>query len=147
MRKIDKIILHCSANKVDPDPKKNVTTESIKKMHTVTNGWSDIGYHFVIEVDGSVHVGRPCNTAGAHCSGQNSYSIGICYVGGLDSNMKPKDTRNEAQKKAMWNLVNILMSVYGLSLSNVHCHNEYSNKACPSFSIDTFREEMRKYKK
>jgi N-acetylmuramoyl-L-alanine amidase len=65
-------------------------------------GWSDIGYHFLIYLDGSLHEGRPIERVGAHCKGHNEGSIGIAYVGGIDKvNFKPKDTRTEEQKEAL----------------------------------------------
>ena len=101
-RKIDKIIIHCAATPEGRD----VKTETIKSWHVKGNGWSDIGYHFVIELDGVVKTGRPLHRAGAHTKGHNATSIGICYVGGIDKDKKPKDTRTEAQRKAMDQLIN-----------------------------------------
>ena len=101
MRKIDKIILHCAATPEGRD----VKTETIKSWHVKGNGWSDIGYHFVIELDGTIRNGRPVERIGAHTKGHNATSIGICYVGGVDKNKTPKDTRNEAQRQSMDELI------------------------------------------
>lgn len=142
MRKITSIILHCAAT---PEGK-DIKTSDIKQWH-LKQGWSDIGYHYVIELDGSIHYGRPESTIGAHCKGYNNFSIGICYVGGLTSDgKKAKDTRTEAQKKSLYKLVNELMNKYNLTLSDVHCHNEYAKKDCPSFNITTFRNEIKNLK-
>ena len=73
MRKINKLIVHCSATPEGRD----VKTETIKDWHVNGNHWKDIGYHYVIELDGSIHKGRDENVIGAHCSGQNANSIGI----------------------------------------------------------------------
>lgn len=129
MRKIDRIILHCAATPEGRD----VKTETIKSWHVKGNGWSDIGYHFVIELDGSVHNGRPIQRAGAHTKGYNATSIGICYVGGMDKNKTPKDTRNEAQRQAMDDLITSLLKEY--PNATVHGHNEFAAKACPSFDV------------
>ena len=107
MRKIDKIILHCSATKVG----QHFTTENIDQWHKA-RGFSGIGYHYVIYLDGSVHKGRSEDQIGAHCLNHNSSSIGICYIGGLDSNGKPSDTRTQAQKASLINLVNDLKAKY-----------------------------------
>ena len=97
MRNINKIIVHCSAS---PEGK-NFSVSEIRRWH-LQRGFADIGYHFVIYLDGSVHVGRPLHKSGAHCKGQNKNSIGICYVGGLDSDGKtPKDTRTDTQKASL----------------------------------------------
>ncbi len=129
MRPINKLIIHCSATPEGRD----VKTKEIKKWH-LNNGWADIGYHYVIELDGEVVEGRPVELVGAHCVGQNKFSIGICYIGGMNKSMsKPKDTRTEEQKESIIKLIKKLKDSYG-DLT-VHGHNEYSNKACPSFDV------------
>ena len=129
MRPLDKIILHCSATREG----QHITVETMRQWH-LKRGWKDIGYHYVIYIDGSVHEGRPIEQVGAHTSGQNVGSIGICYVGGVEKDGKtPKDTLNELQETAMVNLIKALREEYGkLSL---HGHNEYAAKACPSFKV------------
>jgi len=128
-RKIDKIILHCAATPEGRD----VKTETIKSWHVKGNGWSDIGYHFVIELDGAVKNGRPLHRSGAHTKGHNATSIGICYVGGMDKDKKPKDTRTEAQRKAMDQLIADLKMDH--PTATIHGHNEFAAKACPSFDV------------
>lgn len=133
MRVINKIILHCTAT-----PENRMTTVAdIKKYHTTAppngRGWKDIGYHYIIYLDGSVHVGRPLAEAGAHTSNHNADSIGIVYVGGVDDSMKPKDTRTPQQKQALRNLVTALKHVF--PNATVHGHNEFAAKACPSFKV------------
>lgn len=128
-RKIEKIILHCAAT---PEGR-NVSTETIRSWHVKGRGWSDIGYHFVIELDGSVKEGRPMHRIGAHTKGQNATSVGICYVGGIDKNKNPKDTRTEAQKASMDKLIDALLEDF--PGATIHGHNEFANKACPSFNV------------
>ena len=136
-RPIVRIILHCTADKEGV----NNTVESIRKYHVEHNHWDDIGYHYVIYLDGSIHLGRPVSIQGAHCKdgNNNPTSIGISYVGGLDKNCNAKDTRTPAQKESLYRLVHDLLLAY--PGSDVRCHNEFANKACPSFQIETFREE------
>lgn len=130
MRKIDKIIIHCSAT---PEGK-DFTVQQIRQWHVQGNGWSDIGYHYVIYRDGSVHIGRPIERVGAHTKGYNAHSIGICYIGGCAADGKtPKDTRTPAQKAALVKLVGELRHRFGGV--TVHGHNEFANKACPSFDV------------
>lgn len=134
MRKITKIIIHCAAT---PDGK-DYTVEQIRQWHTTPkpkgNGWKDIGYHFVIYRDGSVHPGRPIEQIGAHTSGYNANSIGICYIGGCAKDGKtPKDTRTIEQKAALVKLVAELRRRF--PNASVHGHNEFANKACPSFNV------------
>lgn len=111
---IDAIVVHCSATREGQD----VRATDIDKWHK-ERGFSMIGYNYVIDLDGKVEVGRPLSMDGAHCntkgiSGKsyNKHSIGICYVGGLDSRGNPKDTRTSAQKIALRSLVYNLMLVY-----------------------------------
>ncbi len=129
MRKINRIIIHCSATPEDKD----FTVQQIDQWHR-QRGFRCIGYHFVIYRDGSVHEGRPIEEIGAHCKGYNANSIGICYIGGCAADGKtPKDTRTEAQRLALIALVRKLKAKY-LS-ATVHGHNEFANKACPSFIV------------
>lgn len=128
MRKINKIILHCSATKEG----QNFTTADIDRWHK-QRGFAKIGYHFVIYLDGSVHKGRDISEIGAHVQGQNSNSIGICYIGGLDSNGKAKDTRTDAQKASLVKLVAELKEQFPDAI--IHGHNEFANKACPCFDV------------
>ena len=128
MRKINKLIVHCSATPEGRD----VKTETIKDWHVNGNHWKDIGYHYVIELDGSIHKGRDENIIGAHCSGQNTNSIGICYVGGVAKDGKtPKDTRTDAQKQSLLKLLKELKAKY--PNATIHGHREFAAKACPSF--------------
>ena len=139
MRKINEIILHCSATPEN----KNFTVEDITKWHNA-KGWDGCGYHYVIHLDGTIHNGRHLQKIGAHCLGHNANSIGICYIGGVDKNGKPKDTRTDAQKKALIILVHELLVKYNLKLYQVHCHYEYAAKACPSFKIEDFKKDYKK---
>lgn len=76
-RKVDEIILHCTAT---PEGEE-FSNAQIKAAH-LARGFSDIGYHFIIGLNGEVRRGRPTAIAGAHCTGHNTRSIGISYVGG-----------------------------------------------------------------
>lgn len=129
MRKIDKIIIHCSAT---PE-RRDVTVDEIRRWH-VQRGFRTIGYHYIVGLDGEVYPGRAVEEIGAHCLGQNRNSIGVCYIGGLDArNLLPKDTRTEQQKKSLRELVERLKKEY--PGATVHGHREFAAKACPCFDI------------
>ena len=111
---IDAIVIHCSATRAGQD----VRAADIDKWHK-ERGFAMIGYNYVIDLDGTVEVGRPlsrdgahCNTAGTSGKSYNRHSIGICYVGGLDKDGKPADTRTPEQKRALRDLVYKLMDEY-----------------------------------
>lgn len=128
-RTINEIIVHCSAT---PEGK-NYTINDIREWHKIA-GYSDIGYHYVIYRDGSVHNGRDVDVCGAHCVGHNSHSIGVCYIGGCTKDVKklmPKDTRTEEQKYALLKLLTELKTLY--PNAKIHGHRDFANKACPSF--------------
>lgn len=126
-RTINEIIVHCSATAEGKD----YTVEDITRWHKA-QGWSTIGYHYVVYRDGSVHAGRNVDVAGAHCTGHNSKSIGVCYIGGLATDGKTaKDTRTDAQKGALVTLLKELRRLY--PSASIHGHCEYANKACPCF--------------
>ncbi len=128
MRKIKEIIIHCSATKEG----RNFTVADIDRWHR-ERGFFCIGYHFVIYRDGSIHVGRSVEEVGAHCKGHNTVSIGVCYIGGLSKDGKPKDTRTSEQKAALKALIEQLREEY--PEATVHGHNEFSAKACPCFDV------------
>lgn len=129
MRTIDKIIIHCSATPEGRD----IKMETIKSWHVKGRGWSDIGYHFIIELDGAIVDGRHITKVGAHTKGHNAHSIGICYVGGIDKDKKAKDTRTPEQQTALVNLLDALKKEF--PKATIHGHNEFANKACPSFDV------------
>ena len=130
MRKINKIIVHCTATAEGKD----YSVDTIRKWH-LKRGWRDVGYHFLIQRDGTVDEGRPIEQSGAHTKGNNFDSIGLAYVGGVEAKKKDgkwiaKDTRTDEQKEAMLDLICQLHDTYG---GVVYGHRNFSAKACPSF--------------
>ena len=132
MRTITLIIIHCSAT---PDGR-SLSFEECRRDHIMHRHFRDIGYHFYITRDGTVHEGRPIEKVGAHCEGHNSHSIGICYEGGLDANGKPADTRTEAQRKAMKSLIERMHRLFPKALVVGH-HDLNPTKACPCFVVNS----------
>ena len=129
MRELSRIILHCTATPEGRD----VSVDDIRRWHVDGNGWSDIGYHYVILLDGTIARGRPIDIAGAHVKGHNKDSVGVVYVGGTDVDGNPKDTMTHQQLFALYKVVTSLRNLFGpLTL---HGHNEFSTKACPSFDV------------
>jgi len=100
MRKINYIVVHCSATREDC----SLTVEALKREHLL-RGFASIGYHYYIRRDGKVVPTRPVAQAGAHVRGYNKYSIGLCYEGGLAVDGSPKDTRTPEQRAALRSLV------------------------------------------
>ena len=129
MRKIDKIIVHCTATPEGRD----VTSKQVAEWHRA-RGFRTIGYHYLVRLDGRIERGRPEEEMGAHCKGQNLHSIGVCYVGGLDRDtLSPRDTRTPAQRIALRRLISWLQGKY--PGATVHGHREFAAKACPCFEI------------
>jgi N-acetyl-anhydromuramyl-L-alanine amidase AmpD len=150
-RRIDYIAVHCTAT---PEGQAK-TVEQIRAEHK-KQGWSDIGYHYIIDLQGRVHLGRDVDISGSHVSGYNSYSIGVVYVGGLENNpkkpyneLKAKDTRTDAQKAALLSLLMDLRKLY--PNAKIQGHRDFSKdkngngiidpweriKDCPSFDAKT----------
>ena len=128
-RTINEIIIHCTAT---PEGRE-VKMSEIRQWHKA-RGFSDVGYHYVIHLDGMIEPGRDVDLVGAHCTGHNTHSIGVCYVGGMDSaNKKTKDTRTLKQKDALKKHIGFLKELY--PRATVHGHNEYANKSCPCFDV------------
>ena len=127
MRLVKEIIIHCSATREE----QQVSVDTIRDWH-LAKGWNDIGYHFYIDLDGTINKGRDIDKMGAHCKGHNRNSIGICYCGGVESDGKtPKDTRTEVQKESLLHVLKTLKAMYPDAI--IYSHNEFANKACPSF--------------
>lgn len=127
-RTIKEIIVHCTAT-----PEGRIeTVESVRNMHKA-RGFSDIGYHYLIGLNGERWEGRNVNLVGAHCEGHNSNSIGVCYVGGVDKKMQAKDTRTEKQKDALVALLKDLRKLYPKAKIYGHRDFDKKGKACPSF--------------
>ena len=148
MRRIDEIIIHCSDTQEGCD----VTAADIRRWHTTPRekggafGWSDIGYHVVIRIDGTIELGRHITRIGAHCAGHNEHSIGVCYVGGRrrrpDGTWKYADTRTPAQRKAMERIIRDTRAAFGPHVQ-VHGHHEYNpKKACPCFDVQAWLKEV-----
>jgi N-acetylmuramoyl-L-alanine amidase len=128
MRQITKIIVHCSAT---PEGK-DFTVADITRWHKQRK-FVTIGYHYVIYRNGEVHNGRPESQIGAHCTGHNVNSIGVCYIGGVAKDGKtPKDTRTSAQKLALERLLKHLKERFPKAA--IHGHRDFAAKACPSFN-------------
>ena len=135
MRSIAFIILHCSATRCD----RRYTFENCRRDHVENRGYIDIGYHYYIEMDGSIHKGRPESKIGAHCLYRNKHSIGICYEGGLDEYGIPTDTRTEAQKRSLMKLLKELKADYPNAV--IMGHREFDpTRTCPCFDAEEYRK-------
>lgn len=129
-RRIDTIILHCSAS-----PQRGDDAHTIDRWHKERWGEkSGIGYHYLVTDDGSIQKGRWADNMGSHAKGYNSYSIGLCYTG---------HSILDCQEDSLRKLVDNLVSIYGLKNSDVIGHCEISNKTCPNLDLSKFRSELR----
>ena len=128
---ISTIIIHCSATPPDRD----VSVQDIDSWHR-KRGFDEIGYHYFVDIHGSVHKGRALDRVGSHARRHNMNSIGICYAGGCDHDLLPLDTLTELQHEAITALILGLGLILQKPLSVIG-HNEVSQKACPSFDVQT----------
>ena len=120
-----KIILHHSATADG----RTFSASAIKRYHMDTLGWSDIGYHALVEFvddDFFAIIGRPWDMAGAHTVGQNQWSLGICFVGNFDK-YEPDTEMLEVGA----GVIKMWKKLYGIPTSEIHRHSEYANKTCP----------------
>lgn len=134
---IKQAIIHCAATAEGID----FDIEDIREWH-INNGFRDVGYNFVIKLNGDIQEGRPVGSWGAHTKGHNSpANVGICYIGGLDMKGRPKDTRTDEQKEAMLDLLT------DLKRENPEMHimghrDTGANKACPCFDAEELNEQI-----
>ena len=130
MRKINLIVLHCSATK----DTQTYTPEQLERDHKA-RGFIQAGYHFYIRRNGEIVSMRPVEQIPAHAKGFNRNSIAICYEGGLDVTGKPKDTRTIKQKESIRILLLLLLTHYlGARICG---HRDLgAHKACPCFNAE-----------
>lgn len=123
------LTIHCAAT---PEGRA-VRASEISKWDRAKFG--QVSYHWVIELDGTMHRTLADSERGAHVAKANTGNIGICYVGGCDKSMQPKDTRTPEQKKALRTLVRTYRERYPGII--VRGHRDWPNvaKACPSFDV------------
>ena len=134
MREINKIIIHCTKTREGQD----ISVDTVRKWHVEDNGWSDIGYHFFIDIKGNLHDGRDITRKGAHTLGENDDSIGIAYAGGVSDDLAWKDTRNKEQKETLLFLLTYLKTLF--PKVEIYGHRDFSANECPSFDA---REEYK----
>jgi len=138
MRKIDKIIIHCA----DTPDGKHFDSGDIRDWH-LERGFSDIGYHYVILLDGTIEIGRDLKRSGAHVRGHNLNSIGICYIGGKNKEFtESEDTRTEEQKESFIFLLNTLVRIFPNSEILGHYQATNTAKKCPSFDAKKEYEDI-----
>jgi N-acetylmuramoyl-L-alanine amidase len=132
------IFIHCTATRPNwwdgATPQEKV--EEVRNWHVQDNGWSDIGYHWLIDRDGTVVQGRPETRQGAHAKGHNRDTLAVSLFGGHGSNASDNfaDHFTPAQDAALRALIEGMQARHP-TLVTVRGHNEVSNKACPGFQV------------
>jgi N-acetyl-anhydromuramyl-L-alanine amidase AmpD len=127
MRCVDNIILHCSASDY---PNQNAAW--IDKIHREERGFTSIGYHYFIDFNGTIEIGRPIEEPGSHAVGYNLHSIGICLAG--------LKNFNEFQFKSLRTLLNLLTHIPECQSARVIPHNAVNaDKTCPNFDVRPFQ--------
>ena len=137
MRKIDTVVIHCSAT----PPTMDIGRKEIDEWHRA-KGWNGIGYHYVIRRNGEIENGREIGTVGAHVAGHNAHSVGICLVGGVDSHNQPENNFEEIQFDSLLELLGMLKDEIPNAFDVVG-HNELNpHKACPSFNVQDWLRQV-----
>lgn len=132
MRKINKIIVHCTANR----PNCKMKALDFRKLRQQTK----CGYHFIVFEDGTWFNDVPVEIVANHCRFHNADSIGIAYVGGLDANNVTADTRTPAQKKTLRFLLKQLLRRFPVP---IYGHRHFNNgKVCPCFDADAEYKDL-----
>jgi N-acetylmuramoyl-L-alanine amidase len=144
MRPITEIIIHCTATEFNWWAGRSTAAKvaEVKRWHVQERKWRDIGYHFLIDRDGTVATGRPLDQVGAHVAGHNAGTIGIALFGGHRSNEKDKFRQHYTpeQDKALRALIADLRSRLP-AIMRVTGHNQYAAKACPGFQVSEWLAE------
>lgn len=139
---VTSIFVHCSATR----PEWLAGSPLSEKIKEITRwhrakGWGTIGYHHVIDRDGTVGKGRDESMPGAHVAGHNTGSIGICLIGGHGSseNDEFRDHYTLEQEAALRKLIEEIKA--RAEISQVRGHNEVAAKACPGFNVKRWLEK------
>lgn len=134
---VQEIIVHCTATRPDWYEGRSVEEKvaEIRRWHVSDRGWRDIGYHYVVDRDGSVAKGRAETVSGAHVRDHNRGTIGISLVGGFGSSETDvfSDNFTESQETAMRDLIADIQS--RTLIRKISGHNDYAPKACPGFKV------------
>jgi len=133
---VDTIFVHCSATRPEwmADRSFSDRVKEIKRWH-LDKKWADIGYHWIIDRDGSITQGRKEHVIGAHAQNHNTGSIGICLIGGFGSSEVDPFEKNFTAKQdhALRTLINDIKT--RTTIKRVRGHNEVAAKACPGFNV------------
>jgi N-acetylmuramoyl-L-alanine amidase len=137
MLPIKYLTIHCAAT---PEGR-NVQPATIAQWDIAKFGQES--YHWIITLDGAMHRRLQDNVRGAHTGGHNTGNIGVVYVGGMDKLMhRARDTRTEAQKKALLTLCRTYLARYpGIKILG---HRDWPGvkKDCPSFNVEEWMIEV-----
>lgn len=131
-RKITEIVIHCAATAEGKD----FRARDIDAWHK-KRGFRKIGYHFVVDIDGTIEEGRPLNETGAHVTGHNKSSIGICYIGGMNKAGQTADTRTAEQKDSLRFLLEQLVLQLP-DVTKIAGHRDYSPDTNGNGLVDKF---------
>lgn len=133
-RNIKKIIYHCTATSQD------ATVSAITNYWKNNLGWKNPGYHIIVKPNGEWTYLHNFNRISNGVAGHNSNSINVSYIGGVDDNGKALDNRTPKQEE-------IFKTIYFTFKGKIpdathHGHNEFSNKACPSYNVSNWINEI-----
>jgi N-acetylmuramoyl-L-alanine amidase len=146
MRSLNEIIVHCTATRPDWWATRSTAQKvaEVRRWHVGERGWSDIGYHFLIDRNGNTVEGRALGQVGAHTQGRNAGTIGVALFGGHGSaaNDKFEDNYTPEQDKALQALLKKLRADYP-TITVVSGHNQYAAKACPGFNVPSWYAKAR----
>ena len=132
----DYIIIHCAATR----PGQDIDIKDVDRWHR-EKGWRMVGYHFFIKRDGTVQTGRALMDGGAHASGYNEKSIGICLAGGVAANGKTPEANYTPEQWA--SLRKLTLSLHKqFPTAQAIGHQDVANKACPCFNVKEWWEEL-----
>lgn len=123
------LTIHCAAT---PEGR-NVSAEQVEQWDRAR--FNQPSYHWIVELNGNIHRSLEDGVKGAHVANHNTGNIGVCYVGGCDEHMQPKDTRTQAQKAALLALVRDYKRKYPDIQVLGHRDWPHVAKACPSFDV------------
>lgn len=131
-KQTDYIVVHST---LTPNEKK-ISVSTIDEWHR-KRGWLSIGYHFVIETDGTVESGRGAFEVGAHVKNMNANTVSVCLVGGTDKKGNPENNFTKEQMDSLSLLLFYLTELFEGAKVVGHC-DLIADTECPSFDVKSW---------
>ncbi len=137
---VNHIVIHASDTRPDwmEGKRSSEKVAEIRRWHIQDRGWKDIGYHYIIDRDGTCVMGRRETVIGAGVVGFNRGVIHICLIGGNGGNEKDRFFEHFTKEQDLALMKRLVAIKLATEIKTVTGHNQHAAKACPCFSVPEY---------